>query len=35
LLELPACGHSPHRDQRDALIAAVTRFIQHHTGEPT
>jgi pimeloyl-ACP methyl ester carboxylesterase len=28
LLELPACGHSPHRDQPEALIAAVTAFIQ-------
>jgi pimeloyl-ACP methyl ester carboxylesterase len=26
LLELPQCGHSPHRDQPDALIAAVQRF---------
>ena len=23
LLELPACGHSPHRDQPEAVIAAV------------
>lgn len=28
LLELSACGHSPHRDQPDRLIAAVTHFIQ-------
>ena len=28
LLELPDCGHSPHRDQPDALIAAATRFIR-------
>lgn len=28
LLELPACGHSPHRDQRDAVIAACRRFVQ-------
>ena len=35
LLELPACGHSPHRDQPEALIAAATRFIQRHTpGDP-
>lgn len=27
LLELPQCGHSPHRDQPDALIEAVTRFV--------
>ncbi|WP_088284370.1 alpha/beta fold hydrolase [Ideonella sp. A 288] len=30
LLELPACGHSPHRDQPDALIAAVTAFLTRH-----
>jgi pimeloyl-ACP methyl ester carboxylesterase len=29
LLELPDCGHSPHRDQPDALIAAVRSFFQH------
>lgn len=28
LLELPACGHSPHRDQPERLISAVTQFIQ-------
>lgn len=27
LLELPACGHSPHRDRPDAVIAAATDFI--------
>jgi len=27
LLALPRCGHSPHRDQPDAVLAAVTRFI--------
>ena len=26
LLELPACGHSPHRDQAQALIDAVRAF---------
>ena len=30
LLELPACGHSPHRDQGDAVIAATRRFFQTH-----
>ena len=35
LLELPACGHSPHRDQPDALIAAATRFIRSHTNGDT
>jgi pimeloyl-ACP methyl ester carboxylesterase len=27
LLELPACGHDPQRDQPDALIAAVQAFM--------
>jgi pimeloyl-ACP methyl ester carboxylesterase len=27
LLELPACGHSPHRDQPAALLAAAAAFI--------
>lgn len=30
LLELADCGHSPHRDQPEQLIAAVTAFIQRH-----
>ena len=30
LLEWAACGHSPHRDQKDRLIAAVRDFFQHH-----
>ena len=28
LLELADCGHSPHRDQRDRLIAAAAAFLQ-------
>ena len=28
LLELPRCGHSPHRDQPQAVLEAVTRFIR-------
>jgi len=28
LLELADCGHSPHRDQPDTLIAAVTAFMR-------
>ncbi|HSQ70916.1 MAG TPA: alpha/beta hydrolase, partial [Rubrivivax sp.] len=28
LLELAECGHSPHRDQPDRLIAAVTAFMR-------
>lgn len=35
LLELPACGHSPHRDQPEPLIAAAAAFIrQHHRDTP-
>lgn len=30
LLELPACGHSPHKDQPAVLTDAVCRFIRHH-----
>lgn len=30
LLELPACGHSPHRDQPAALMAAVKEFMALH-----
>jgi pimeloyl-ACP methyl ester carboxylesterase len=33
LLELADCGHSPHRDQADALIAAVAAFF--HTAGRT
>ena len=28
LLELPGCGHSPHRDQPEAVIRAVGSFMQ-------
>lgn len=28
LLELPACGHSPHKDQPQAVIAAVREFVR-------
>ncbi len=28
VLEVADCGHSPHRDQADSLIAAVTSFIR-------
>jgi pimeloyl-ACP methyl ester carboxylesterase len=30
LVVLPQCGHSPHRDQPDALTSAVTAFIARH-----
>lgn len=29
LLKLPQCGHSPHRDQPDAVIRAVQRLVRH------
>ena len=32
LLALPDCGHSPQRDQPDALISAAGAFI---AGQPT
>ena len=36
LLELPDCGHSPHRDQPQRLMASATDFIQRHTkGDPS
>jgi pimeloyl-ACP methyl ester carboxylesterase len=28
LLELPDCGHSPHKDQPEAVIEAVTGFVR-------
>jgi pimeloyl-ACP methyl ester carboxylesterase len=31
LLELPDCGHSPHRDQPEAVIAAVSRCMRAGT----
>jgi pimeloyl-ACP methyl ester carboxylesterase len=30
LLVLPQCGHSPHRDQPEALTRAAARFIAEH-----
>ncbi len=29
---LPVCGHAPHREQKDATLAAMTRFIHRLTG---
>ena len=29
LLEMPECGHSPHHDQPDRLIAAAVKFIKN------
>lgn len=31
LLELSDCGHSPHRDQPQALIAGIARFFEKHS----
>jgi pimeloyl-ACP methyl ester carboxylesterase len=33
LLELPECGHSPHRDQPERLRVAATEFMNHHRGD--
>jgi len=27
LLKLPGCGHSPHRDRPDEVVAAIARFV--------
>ena len=27
LLKLPACGHSPHREQPEAVLASIARFV--------
>ena len=32
LLELPDCGHSPHRDQADLLIPHIKAFVQRKAG---
>ena len=33
LVELADCGHSPHKDQKDRLIAAVHKFFQRQHQE--
>lgn len=30
---LPSCGHSPHRDQRDATVDAITAFVRGLTRQ--
>jgi pimeloyl-ACP methyl ester carboxylesterase len=30
LLEMPDCGHSPHKDQPDRLIQGVQAFVERH-----
>lgn len=34
LLELPGCGHVPHRERPRELIAAVTRFVARSADPP-
>ena len=34
LLELPRCGHSPHKDQPEAVIEAVRRSLRPGTPAP-
>jgi pimeloyl-ACP methyl ester carboxylesterase len=31
-LVLPECGHSPHRDQPEKTLAAITKFVQRVAG---
>ena len=33
LLKLAACGHSPHRDQPEAVIGATTAFVERVLGQ--
>ena len=35
LLKLPHCGHAPHRDQKQALIAATVDFLLTPSSIPT
>jgi len=36
LVEIPQCGHSPHRDQPERVIAEVARFVAAHApARPT
>ena len=32
LLKLPACGHSPHKDQPEAVTEAIEAFIRAKTA---
>jgi pimeloyl-ACP methyl ester carboxylesterase len=34
LLELPDCGHSPHRDQPEAVTAAIARWLAEAPPSP-
>jgi pimeloyl-ACP methyl ester carboxylesterase len=33
LLEIPNCGHSPHRDQAETVIAATVSFVERHSRD--
>jgi pimeloyl-ACP methyl ester carboxylesterase len=33
LLEIPDCGHSPHRDQPEKAIVATVSFVRQHSGK--
>jgi pimeloyl-ACP methyl ester carboxylesterase len=33
IVELPPCGHSPHRDQPQALLAAMSPFLSEPAGQ--
>jgi pimeloyl-ACP methyl ester carboxylesterase len=35
LLALPACRHSPHRDQPEAVLAAAREFVAGIVIDPT
>jgi pimeloyl-ACP methyl ester carboxylesterase len=35
LVRLPDCRHSPHRDQPDAVIGAITRFVECIRARPS
>jgi pimeloyl-ACP methyl ester carboxylesterase len=35
VVELAACGHSPHRDQRKLLVEAVQQFFNDNTRRPS
>src|SRR5262249_36728165 len=34
LLEIPDCGHSPHRDQPETAIVATVSFVRSHSSDP-
>jgi pimeloyl-ACP methyl ester carboxylesterase len=35
VLSVPACGHAPHREQPDAVLAAMARFVRSLVPPPT